>query len=417
VSRSLAVPAMLAVLLALAFSPVRLAGQETRFFSSDEAGFQGEELQGMQAKGYTLALATTPSSSTRILYRDGKELRRTVRTATQDGTRESVLEGNILREERNYDRAGNLVEELFFGSPASGEDKTGTGAGTVGSAGSTGGGAAGRPASAGTAPSVQAPPNLVSRLVYVYLSGRLASVESFDASSRSQGKLEYRYDASGRLLELSASGSFGASAAGLAPGASLPAASWFAVPASGTSKASAEAGKDILEITRYDPAGRPVERSSYVDGACVRAEAMIYGESGSLAESRTFEAGTRTMTETTYDPRGRVALVVTAVDGSEKSRESYLYDDASRLVESTLVSQSTTTRTIFAYDGPGEKSRETLQVNGVVVSVTVNLADGTVVTELYDRGALFLRSYHSDGRLRKEEFIENGSVARTREYP
>jgi antitoxin component YwqK of YwqJK toxin-antitoxin module len=409
---------MLAVLLALALSPVRLAGQETRFFSSDEAGFQGEELQGLQAKGYTLAVAAAPSSSIRILYRDGKELRRTVRTATRDGTRESVLEGDVLKEERNYDRAGNLVEELFFGSPASGEDKTGTGAGAAGNAESTGGGgAAARPVSAGPPPAVQAPPGLVSRLVYAYLSGRLASVESFDASSRSQGKLEYRYDASGRLLELCASGSFGASAAGLAPGASLPAASWFAVPVSGAAEASAEAGKDALEITRYDPAGRPVERSSYVDGACVRAEAMIYGESGGLAESRAFEAGTRTMSETTYDPRGRVALVVTSVDGSEKSRESYLYDDASRLVESTLVCQSTTTRTIFAYDGPGEKSRETVQVNGVVVSVTVNRADGTVVKELYDRGALFLRSYHSEGRLRKEEFIENGSVVRTREYP
>lgn len=407
--RSLVAPAMLAILLALALFPGRLTGQETRFFSSDEAGFQGEELRGPQDKGYTLAVAASPSSLTRVLYRDGKELRRTTRTATQDGTRESVLEEGRLKEERIYDRAGNLVEESFFGSPASEEGKAGTGAAASGSA------AAGRPASSGAA--VQATPRLVSRLVYAYLSGRLASVESFDASSRSLGRLGYRYDASGRLLELSASGSFGASAAGLTPGASLPAASWFAVPAPGTAEASDVAGKDILEITRYDPAGRPVERSSYVDGACVRAEAMSYGESGSLALSRAFEAGTRTMSETTYDPKGRVLLVVTSVDGAEKSRESYLYDDASRLVELSLESQASTTRTIFAYDGPGEKSRETVQVNGVVVSVTVNLADGTAVRELYDRGVLFLRSYHSDGRLRKEEFIENGSVARTREYP
>lgn len=400
-SLSRVAPVVLAILLALAFSAGRLTGQETRFFSSDEAGFQGEELRGIQAKGYTLAVKVAPSSSLRILYRDGDEMRRTVKVATVDGSRESVLEGSILKEERTYDRAGNLVEESLYESPSSGDGKAETG------------GATGHAAPSGAVSAIPPPPRLVSHLVYTYASGRLVSVESFDASSLSQGKLEYRYDASGRLLELSASGSFGASAAGLAPGASLPAASWFAVPEAGT----AEPGKESLEITRYDTAGRPIERASYEGGACVRAEAMVYGETGNLVRSRTFEADTRTMSETTYDPKGRVVLVVVSVDGAEKSREISAYDDASRLVERSLMVPSSTTRTSFVYDAAGENSRETVQVNGVVVSVTMTLVDGTVVRELYDRGALFLRIYQSDGRLRKEEFVENGSVVRTREYP
>ena len=400
-------PALLAVLLALILPAGRLAGQETRFYLSDEAGFQGEELHGLQPKGYTLAMDASPSSTVWTLYHDGRELRRTVRVTTADGARESVLEGSGLREERTYDRAGNLVEELFYGSSSSEEGKPGNDAAGAGV------GAPGHTAPSGLVLPAQPPPRLVSRLAYTYLSGRLVSVESFDASSKSQGKLEYRYDASGRLLELSASGSFGASAAGLAPGASLPAASWYAVPGpDGEGK-----GRDALEITRYDGAGRPVERASYVDGACVRAETMIYNEAGNLARSLTLETDTGTLSETTYDSRGLVALIVTSVDGAERSRESYIHDDASRLVESTLVSQATTTRTSFVYDGAGERSRETVQVDGVIVSVTVSLSDGTVVREFYDRGELFLRTYELEGRLRKEEFVEKGSVVRTREYP
>lgn len=394
--RTRPVPAMAAVLLALAFSIGSPACQETWYFSSDEAGFQGEELHGLQARGYTLGVEASPASTLRILYRDGKELRRTLRSASADGSRESVMEEGRLLEERIYDRAGNLVEEFLYERLPSDAGK-----------------AASAAASTGAASGAQSLPDLVSHLVYAYLSGRLASVESFDASSRSQGKLEYRYDPSGRLLEMIASGSFGTSAAGVAPGAALPAASWFAVPLSGT----VEPAKDALEITRYDVAGRPAERASYEGGACVRAEVLIYDATGKLALSRTFETATRTMSETTYDPRGLVVLVVTTVDGVEKSRESYAYDDSSRLVERSLVGSASSRRTNYDYDGRGEISRETVHIDGVIVSVTANMADGTIVKELYDKGVLFLRAYYSDGRLRKEEFIENGAVARTREYP
>ena len=173
-SRPKAAPAVFAILLALAFSAVRLSGQETKYYSSDEAGFQGEELRGLQPKGYTLAIAVSPSSTLGILYSDGKELRRTLRAATADGTRESVFEGSRLREERTYDRAGNLVEEFLYEGPSSSEGRPETGAALASAV-----------ASAGGPPGAPLAPKLVSRLVYTYRSGRLASVESFDASSRS----------------------------------------------------------------------------------------------------------------------------------------------------------------------------------------------------------------------------------------
>lgn len=411
-SRFRALSAVAAILLALAIPAVRLSGQETRFFASDEAGFRGEPLPGPKAREYTLGVTEYPSSTLRILYRDGKELRRYLRETTVDGSRERVLEGERLLEERTYDRAGNLVEEYLYGHPSQDDGKP-----TEGSV------AKGSPPSSASAPAPR--PVLLSHLVYVYVSGRLGSVESFGASSESLGKIEYRYDPSGRLLELSASGSFGDSAAGLAPGTSLPAASWLAVPApgkasdmtAGTGSGKAGPGPDKLEITRYDAAGRPIERASYEGDVCVRAEVLVYDAAGRLSLSRTFETATRTMGETTYDSRGRVVLVVTSEDGDEKSRESFGYDDASRLVERSLTTSQSAARTTYAYGGAGEKSRKTDYVDGVIVSVTVDLEDGSTVRELYDKGALFLRARYSDGRLRQEEFIEAGEVVRTRDYP
>lgn len=395
-----ALPVLVAILFALAFPLGESTCQETRYYSSDEAGFQGEELRGARVEGYALGVTRSPSSSLRILYRDGREIRRTLRETTGDGFRESVTEGKSLLEERIYDRAGNLMEEFLYEGPSADGGKTAP----------EGASGEGLP---GDATAARLLPVLASHLVYTYLSGRLASVESLDASSRSQGTLEYRYDAEGRLLELRASGTFGTSTAGEAPGASLPAASWFAVPAEGR----AAGGKDSIEITRYDAAGRPVERASYEGDDCLVAEIMVYDASGRLARSRSYEAGTHTMSEMTYDDRGHIVLVVVSVDGVEKSRESSVYDDASRLVEKTIVASSSTTRTSYAYDGTGETSRETVEVDGILASVTVNLADGTIVRELYDKGRLFLRAYYSDGRLRKEEFVEAGAVVRTREYP
>lgn len=353
------------------------SAEDTRYYASDKAGFQGESLAGLSRQGYVLAMITDGASTVRVLYLDGKESSRTILTQSEEGSQERLFEAGSLTEERSYDRSGNLLEELFYAAPQSRD----------------------------AAP--------VARRTYSYDRGRLVSVEAFDASSEATGKLEYRYDSRGRLLELVASGSFGRTQAGMAPSGSLPVASWFAIPA----ESEPPAADDILEITRYDGGGRPLERSTYKGEECIRAEMLIYDASGRLSSSRTFDAPSQTMLETSYDSRGLAVLVVTTVRDAEQSRESLSYDEESRLVEDSISTRSSTTRKLYSYAGQDERSRETVIVNGVTASVTVEGEDGSIVKELYDKGALFLRAFYRDGMLAREEFIEGGTVVRTKDYP
>lgn len=371
----LALPALAILLSCLCMAPASADG--TLYYASDKAGFQGEVLAGLSRQGYVLAMTTDGASTLCVLYLDGKESGRTIRTPTEEGSREQVFEGTVLTEERSYDRSGNLIEERFYASP--------------------------RPESAQS----------FSRRAYSYAGGMLVSVEAFDPFGAPEGKLEYRYDPSGRLLELLASGSFGSAQAGMAPGGSLPIASWFAIPSGSASPAV----DDVLEITRYDASGRPVERSRYKGDECVLAELLFYDASGRLSSSRAFDVPAQTMSETSYDARGLPVLVVTTLNEVEQSRESLSYDGESRLLEDSVSTRASTTRKLYSYAGEGERSRETVIVNGITVSVTVERADGSVVKELYDRGVLFLRAFFRDGMLEREEFIEGGTVVRTKDYP
>ena len=256
------------------------------------------------------------------------------------GSLEEEYENGSLAETRRYDRSGNILEERFFSPPEP----------------SAGGQAPGKATEGGSL--------LLGYFVYSYADDRLSRMEAFDPGAHVVGSMTYRYDPQGRLLEVRAAGSLGDSRAGMTPGSGLPAAAWTSIP---------DDTEGRSELTRYDRAGRPVERSRYLGKTGLSVELLAYSATGLLVSSREYVQASGTITETTYDPAGRASLVVVLVQGLERSRRSFSYDDESRLVEDTLVTESCTTKVLHEYGREGELERATTSIDGVTVLVVTSL--------------------------------------------
>jgi YD repeat-containing protein len=374
---TMAVAALCLALLALPAG----AADGTLWYASDAAAFQGEPVAGPSGSDYVLEVTVGGSTETRILFRKGLEESRTIIVRLASGRRESLRIAGAIREERTYDLAGNLLEERFFPPATEGAE--------------------------GGAAKAEVLPSETRR--YAYASGRLRGVESLDTAGASQGRMEYRYDASGRLLELVTTGIFGSSHAGLAPGQGLPSAMWFSVPQGSDG--------ELVDITRFDQAGRPLERSTWRKG--LRLAQVLYGydAAGKLASRTDRDLTSQRTAETSYDAAGRIILVVKTVEGREESREQYSYDGLGRLAVDEFRSPGNLRKVTYTYDAAGESSRAVTVVNGLIESIVIQLSDGSTRRELFDKGQLFLRALYGDGRLRKEEFIEGGTVVRTKDYP
>jgi hypothetical protein len=346
-----------------------LGAAESLFFSSDEASFQGEALPSGSAKGYVLELVKEGSKETRILRLDGRERERLLIEATRTGRREThSIEGRIDKI-LEYDARSYLLAEKSY------------------------------------VPDSDSP---ILTLLYSYAQGRLKEVKALDGEGLPTGSLVYRYDPKGRLLELGASGSFGAGETGMVPGLLPPALLW----------SSTKTGDGSLySVVFYDAEGRPVRYETRQGQKSLSTQVLQYGKGGLVLSRQETDGPAQAATETSYDQLGRAVLKVTKKAGIETGRESFSYDDKGRLVEDLSRQGKTVTRRTWTYDEGDVLSRESTTIDGSLFSVVSIKADGSTVKELYDKGVLFLRSYHSKGKLLREEFMSNGLVVRTKDYP
>ncbi len=363
----------LALMLGVLLCPVPAAQAQSgpegmSYWASDQAGFRGASLGGPADSEWVLGLGAgfQAGQGTRILYHEGKEAEKTI-ARLEKGLREELLyrpEGLVSIQ--RLDPQGALVEEELYDPPFPGS-----------------------PA-----------PILRSSTRWTYVEGRLAKAEAFDGAGTATGSLDYTYDASGRLLQVLATGSLGSGAAGLLVSPQGLGASW-----------------SDTELTRYDSAGRPQEILAYAAGKVIASSRLAYAPSGSLA-SRTTEdlvsGGTR-LAE--YDSAGHVVLELESRGGKELSRRSLAWDSQGRPTRDHRKAGDRTTETLWVYGEEGELSRATYKIDGLIVSVVHELPGDRLVKEVYDGGVLALRATSLRGRLVQEDFFAPGAAVRTKVYP
>jgi YD repeat-containing protein len=244
---------------------------------------------------------------------------------------------------------------------------------------------------------------LSEKRTYIRLMGRLSRVEVSDADGKLRGIIEYRYDGNGRLISVSPSGSLGSGPAGMIASGAAPSGSWM------TSGAA-------IVVQRFDERGRPVRVETVAKGNTIATASYVYGEGRFPERSLEEDLAKDALTVSDFDNQGRILKRIKSSKGVERSRSEFRYDEAGKLVEErSRISGSLLVRNL-EYDGSGALVREVKRIDGVI-SETTEHREGSTIVERYHEGQLFVRSYFSNGRKVRDEFYDDGTILRSREYP
>lgn len=168
--------------------------------------------------------------------------------------------------------------------------------------------------------------------------------------------------------------------------------------------------------TRYDEAGRLVERTTREDDGVVERETRSYwGEApdAPLSEVVVFADGERTVNR--YDESGRLLGSSVARDGEVSSDRIRVYEEG-RLVEEREQREGVTLVWRYEYEGD-ELVTERSYEDGVLVKlIDYAREEFTRVESVYRDGDEALRVYY-DGRDRvREEVVRDGEIIRTRTF-
>jgi YD repeat-containing protein len=238
---------------------------------------------------------------------------------------------------------------------------------------------------------------------YIRVDGRLMRVEARNANGSLIGQLLYFYDTNGSLLHVAASGSFGASSAGMLDSGSTPLASWTIHNAE-------------LSLVRYDSQGRPILNVSEKDGKPIATRGDSYAQ-GPFPQRTVVSDELNGQTRTTdYDTSGRPTLLVVADESNQISRTDYRYDSSGRLVEERTQKGLDLLSRRLSYDESGALVREEYRNNGTLRTVILQPGDNRVEEHFQD-GVMFVRVSFSKGRKIQEDFFIDGHLAWTKEYP
>lgn len=368
--------ALLAAFLLFASSSLCLSAQAL-FFASDESGFRGEPVGGKAASDFVLEERSDAASKASILYKNGTEIERTLSTPLPSGWKSTHYLKGILTDETIYDASGALLEERQY-------------------------------APLGDGKRLDAKPPLLARtLDYSYQGGRLLAVISKDGSAKEDGRLSYRYDSKGRLVELAASGSFGLSNIGIVPGSPAPSA---------LLSSTGLAPRQLTTVHVYDSQGRPAGSETREADKLVQLEAFTYGEDSMIAHKKAEDLVRDLLVDTSYDSKGRATLIVNHAGDTETRRESLSYDGKGRILSDVVVQGKTEIRKDYVYDKGESLSIETTTIGDIVQAVVRSMKDGSIVKETYAGGSLVVASTYLGGRLVKEVYYTSGAITRTKEY-
>jgi hypothetical protein len=284
-------------------------------------------------------------------------------TAPSRGRIETEERGGIPISRRSYDEGGALLEESFFALDG----------------------------------------KVRERRRYLRIGGRLARVEALDAEGKLLGTIDYRYDGSGRLVGISPTGSLGSGSVGMIASGPSPSGTWASF---GTS----------VTVQRLDERGRPLRIETLSKGKTMARRSYEYGEGGLPArlEEEDLAAGLSILSD--FDLQGRILLKVERLKGVERSRSEYRYDAAGRLLEERSRKRAALVLRSLAYDEGGALAREETRTDGIITGA-IEYRGELKIIERYHEGLLFVRTSYASGRKVKDEFFEDGTAIRAKEYP
>ena len=311
------------------------------------------------------------------------EADRTETLSGSKGTKELIYRGNVLSEEISYDTAGAIVEERIFG-----------------------------------------PDSLpVETRTYVRLSGghaKIARIEAQDGAGSPIGSRTYRYDSDGRLLGVSSEGSLGSGSAGMIASEGIPQGAWVSapVPQVPASQASGSAPPSTTTILGYDEAGRIAMIETMKDGTPVAIEKRSYGSAGTLLSKSTEDTATGLSSELSYNEKGLLFLRLETSAKGLQQRYEYTYDDSGRLVGELSFKAGHRSARALSYFADGKLAREEYRLDGTMLRAIAYDDENkdTRVEELYDDGAVFVKSTYVGGRKSRDEFYTDGALVRARDY-
>jgi antitoxin component YwqK of YwqJK toxin-antitoxin module len=308
---------------------------------------------------------------------------RTETISSSKGAKELIYRRNVLLEEISYDAAGAIVEERIFG-----------------------------------------PDSLpVETRTYVRLSGgnaKIARIEAKDGAGRPIGSRTYRYDSDGRLLGVSSEGSLGSGSAGMIANQGIPQGAWVSAPGPQVpaSQASGSAPPSTTTILGYDEAGRIAMIETMKDGTSVAIEKRSYSSAGTLLSKSTEDTATGLLSELSYNEKGLLSVRIDTAATGLQQRYEYAYEDSGRLAEELSFKAGHRSARTLSYFADGKLAREEYRLDGTMLRAIAydDESKDTRVEELYDEGAVFVKSSYVGGRKTRDEFYADGVLVRARDY-
>lgn len=333
------------------------------FYRSNAVGLALEPLSRFDpAEPYLLRIEQEQDREVRTLFHSGKEWERREIQPLQ----ERVYARGVLSEERYWDARGRLTAELVFTDGV-----------------------------------------LEGRREFRYGPAGLAAVESYDAQGALRSRDDFELNRRGELRRVRRKEPEGPGGQQLA-----------LVSAEGRLYEQRLAGGGRLLVSRYDAAGRLSSQEDWRDQGLVETRMFAYpGEALHPATEERVEAGSGRRTLLRYDAEGRESGRVVSQGGRILEEWSLAYDERGNLARSVRNSEAGRQEWTREHDGEGRLLREEYRLRGQLEKVARLPEEGTRIEELYRAGSLFLVVTYRSGVRVREEFVQDGAVVRTREYP
>jgi len=357
----------------LALAAVLSAAAESAYWKSDQAGFPIEALAGPPVSPaddyWWLEVDKSDDKETRRLFRGEDERQRIVTgPASTPGHRlESTWHGKAKVDEIEYGADGEVLRESEWSE--SSQDK----------------------------------PLWTEN--YEYKNGRLDKVTRLDSAGAEIGGRDYRYDPLGRLLAVDLTGYFGSTDVGTVAGSGLPEALW------------SDREDGTMRIELFDGT-RNVSKVRIVKGdKTLMEQSFAYDEKGSLVSDSVDDAVAGTNRLSIYGADGRVSKTTVTKDGAIVESHDYLWDSSGNLVEDTRSLPTPVLKIDRSYDSKGKLVKEERREDGVLVLVTSWESDSVRIEETWSGGQVVVRTRFENGMKVREDFLQDGTIVRSRVYP
>lgn len=168
----------------------------------------------------------------------------------------------------------------------------------------------------------------------------------------------------------------------------------------------------------FDLAGRITQELRATDGETEQEIAYTYANGSRIAESATvieYDNETVTKRESQLDERGREIDYEQFENDTLVEKGAFEYQQDT-LIKSLIQTTGSNSHKETQFDAEGEIVEERWYTNNTHVRSVFPVAENEYIEERYIDGVLYVRIYFENSLRKKEEFIKDDMVIRTREF-